>query len=81
MAILLMLLLLVVVAVLGYLVYQSSEEPQPPIPLDPEVELKTALRLHEIGRNFDVADLKHQQRQDAIRLRHEIRETLKDMDK
>lgn len=75
MAVLLILLLLVIAGLLGYLVHASSEEPASP--LNPETELKTALRLHEIRRKLDVADLKHQQRQDANRLRRELRETLR----
>lgn len=76
MSVLLILLLLVVAVAVGYLVYQSSEDPQPPP--DPETELKTSLRLHTIRRKLDVADLKHQQRQDAIRLRRELRQTLEE---
>lgn len=75
MVVLLILVLLVVAGVLGYLVYASSEEPQPP--LDTETELETALRLYEIRRKLDVADLKHQQRRDANRLSHELRESLR----
>jgi hypothetical protein len=76
MAVLLILLLLVIAGCLGYLLRRSSE-PIDTRPLDPETELQTALRLHDIRRKLDVADLKHQQRRDANRLRRELRETLK----
>ncbi len=75
MGVVLILVFVVVVVGLGYLVYRNSEAIDSVSP-DSETELKTALRLHEIRRKLDVADLKHQQRRDGIRLRRELRETL-----
>lgn len=76
MGVLVILFLLVIAGLLGYLVYQSSEEQQPPF--DPQAELKAAARLHQIQRKLDVADLKHQQRQDALRLQRELHEIVRD---
>lgn len=74
---LLMLLLVVLVVALGYFIAKSSA---PNLPLDPETEMKTAIRLHEIRRKLDVADLKHRQRQDANRLRREIADAIREGD-
>lgn len=76
MIVLLILILLVLAGLVGYLVHQSSP-PSPP-PLDPEKVMQAAVDLHRIRRRLDVADLKHQQRRDALRLKRELAESAED---
>lgn len=63
-----------IAGMVGYLVAKSSESAGPPV--DPEAELKAAVELHRIRRNLDLSWTKTQQRQDAERLRRQIRDEL-----
>lgn len=45
-------------------------------PIDPETMTRAAIELHRIRRQLDAGYLKSEQRQDAFRLRREIRDAL-----
>jgi len=68
---------LIVAAVGAYLIWNHSEPPAPPTPVDPEQAGKAAVELHRIRSNFDVSWTKSQQRREGSRLRREIAEVLK----
>ncbi|HSS34293.1 MAG TPA: hypothetical protein VLL27_13535 [Solirubrobacterales bacterium] len=71
-------LLLLAVAFVVFLAWRNGQSP--PQQRDPEAELKAALELHAIRRRLEAAELKHQQRQDAARLRRDIQESLDESD-
>lgn len=70
-------LLGVLVAVV--LIVWQFRDPAPPLPPpDPEHLQRAAVELHRIRRQREGAELRHQQRRDAVRLRREIAEALED---
>jgi hypothetical protein len=74
----LIVLVLLIGALLGYLIWRSSEELPDESPVDPEKAMQAAVELHRIRRRLDVADLRHREWRDARRLKREIGEALED---
>lgn len=62
--------------VVGLIVWQFREPLPPPTPPDPERLQKAAIELHRIRRRREGAELRHQQRQGAVRVKREIAEAL-----
>ncbi|HEX7245080.1 MAG TPA: hypothetical protein VF245_05890 [Solirubrobacterales bacterium] len=77
MTVLIVLLALLALGLLAHLIRQASDPPGT-ADIDPEQEMKVAVELHRIRRNFDAAQIKSEQRRDAAQLRREIGKTLKD---
>jgi hypothetical protein len=70
------LLLLAICGLVACLIWRVSEPQVPPTDVDPETALRAAAELHGIRRRLDVAELQHEQRVAANRLRREIAEAL-----
>lgn len=81
MSALVILLVLSILGLLAYLLWRSVEVPpyeanEPPP--DPEKVMQAAVELHAIRRRLDVADVRHRQRQEALRLKRELAKRLDD---
>jgi hypothetical protein len=68
--------LLVAVALLLSVVAFRPRRPE--APLDPETAVQTAIELHRIHRQLDVAEIRSEQRRGVSRLRREIGDALDD---
>lgn len=71
-----MVLCLLVAVAIGLIVWTYSEPSPPSPPPDPEHLQKAAVELHRIRRQREAAELRHQQRQEAVQVGREIAEAL-----
>jgi hypothetical protein len=69
-------LLVAVVLLLSVVAFRRPRRPE--APLDPETAVQTAIELHRIHRQLDVAEIRSEQRQGVSRLRRDIGDALED---